>query len=199
LKEIPAWLRQAQESSYFRLKHSSVFHRNKGSISKICLAILHNSFAEVSFVAFKVSLLAVRAGAAEKAFEAISQDYLKRCGKTFSATGRTFRAESQLLAAVGEERRAGATVFYMADLGGVSLDSLQFAERFRSARDGGIRHLILAIGPASGWSDEARSSADLRLSLGAMTLPHELAWLVLAEQIYRASTILQGHPYHLGH
>ena len=150
-------------------------------------------------MAFKVSLLAVRAGAAEKALEAVAQDYLKRCSKAFPAGGRTFRTEAGLLDAVAEERRAGATLFFMADLGGVPLDSLQFAEKFRTARDGGIRHLILAIGPASGWSDEARSSADLRLSLGAMTLPHELAWLVLAEQIYRAGTILQGHPYHLGH
>ncbi len=75
----------------------------------------------------------------------------------------------------------------------------QFAERVRLTRDGGLRHLLLAIGPADGWSAAARKAADLRLSLGAMTLPHELAALVLAEQIYRVSTILQGHPYHLGH
>ena len=58
---------------------------------------------------------------------------------------------------------------------------------------------VLAIGPANGWAAAARDAADMRLSLGAMTLPHELAALVLAEQVYRASTILQGHPYHLGH
>jgi 23S rRNA (pseudouridine1915-N3)-methyltransferase len=147
----------------------------------------------------KVSLLAVRAGTAEKATEALAQHYLQRCGKALPAASRTFRTEAALLAVVADERKAGATQFLIADLGGVALDSLQFAERLRAARDGGVRQLLLAIGPASGWSAEARSAADLRLSLGAMTLPHELAWLVLAEQIYRASTILQGHPYHLGH
>ena len=150
-------------------------------------------------MALKVSLLAVRAGAAEKAVDALALDYLKRCGKALPAAARNFRTEAALLVAVSEERRAGATLFFLADPGGAALDSLQFAERLRLARDGGVRHLLLAIGPASGWSDAARSAADLRLSLGAMTLPHELAWLVLAEQIYRAGTILQGHPYHLGH
>jgi len=55
------------------------------------------------------------------------------------------------------------------------------------------------VGPADGWSAEARNRAQLLLSLGAMTLPHELARVVLAEQVYRACTILAGHPYHSGH
>ncbi|AFL86524.1 hypothetical protein Terro_0173 [Terriglobus roseus DSM 18391] len=150
-------------------------------------------------MALKVSLLAVRAGAADKAVESLAQDYLKRCGRTLPAAARTFRTEAGLLENVADERKSGATLFFIADLGGASLDSLQFADKLRSARDNGVRHVVLAIGPASGWSAEARAAADLRLSLGAMTLPHELAWLILAEQIYRASTILQGHPYHLGH
>jgi 23S rRNA (pseudouridine1915-N3)-methyltransferase len=57
--------------------------------------------------------------------------------------------------------------------------------------------IVFAIGPASGWSD--RPQAQTVLSLGPMTLPHELARLVLAEQLYRAFTILAGHPYHIGH
>jgi 23S rRNA (pseudouridine1915-N3)-methyltransferase len=57
--------------------------------------------------------------------------------------------------------------------------------------------IVFAIGPASGWSE--RRLAQTVLSLGPMTLPHELARLVLAEQIYRAFTILAGHPYHIGH
>ncbi len=58
---------------------------------------------------------------------------------------------------------------------------------------------MLAIGPADGWSTAARARAGLLLSFGAITLPHELARVVLAEQIYRALTILAGHPYHSGH
>ncbi len=66
-------------------------------------------------------------------------------------------------------------------------------------RDNGTQTLVLAIGPADGWSDGARARASLLLSFGAITLPHELARAVLAEQIYRALTILAGHPYHCGH
>ena len=58
---------------------------------------------------------------------------------------------------------------------------------------------MFAIGPASGWSDAARKQANLLLSLGEMTMAHALAKLVMAEQIYRAYTILTGHPYHSGH
>ena len=56
-----------------------------------------------------------------------------------------------------------------------------------------------AIGSADGFSETARQQADLMLSLGKMTLAHELARVVLLEQLYRGFTILKGHPYHLGH
>jgi len=59
--------------------------------------------------------------------------------------------------------------------------------------------LLFAIGGSDGFSDEARRQAGVILSLGRMTLPHELARVVLVEQLYRAFTILKNHPYHLGH
>ena len=59
--------------------------------------------------------------------------------------------------------------------------------------------LLFAIGGSDGFSEEARRHAGLMLSLGKMTLPHELARVILAEQLYRAFTILKNHPYHLGH
>ena len=69
------------------------------------------------------------------------------------------------------------------------------------ARSGtaGTQTLVIAIGPPDGWTTEARTRADTLLSLGAMTLPHELVRVVLAEQLYRTFTILAGHPYHSGH
>ena len=85
------------------------------------------------------------------------------------------------------------------DSRGRSFSSEQFAAWLRGQRDQATPRLVFAIGPADGWSDAARTRAGLLLSLGAMTLPHELAAVVLAEQIYRAFTILEGHPYHLGH
>ena len=82
---------------------------------------------------------------------------------------------------------------------GQMLSSESFAARLGGLRDRGERSIVLAIGPADGWSTEAVQAADLLLSLGPMTLPHALARVVLAEQVYRAMTILAGHPYHCGH
>ena len=68
-----------------------------------------------------------------------------------------------------------------------------------TAESSGVGQMVLGIGPADGWSPQMLEKADLKLSFSAMTLPHALARLVLAEQVYRAATILGGHPYHLGH
>ena len=59
--------------------------------------------------------------------------------------------------------------------------------------------LLFGIGGSDGFGAEARRQAAFTLSLGRMTLPHELARVVLVEQLYRAFTILKRHPYHLGH
>jgi 23S rRNA (pseudouridine1915-N3)-methyltransferase len=85
------------------------------------------------------------------------------------------------------------------DSRGRQLSSEGLAEWIRTERDGGRQRLIFAIGPADGWTEAARARAGMLLSLGPMTLPHELARLVLVEQVYRAFTILEGHPYHSGH
>ena len=62
-----------------------------------------------------------------------------------------------------------------------------------------VQQLVFAIGPADGFSDIARKSASKLISFGKMTLPHELARVVLLEQLYRAFTIIRRHPYHSGH
>ncbi|MGI4854463.1 MAG: 23S rRNA (pseudouridine(1915)-N(3))-methyltransferase RlmH [Janthinobacterium lividum] len=151
-------------------------------------------------MALTVSLLTIRpAGTVTAPVQAMMDDYLRRCERAFAADCQVYRTEEALLSAAVGKRKQGAANLWIADLGGRTLTTDEFAERVRQVRDGGLRHLMLAIGPANGWSSAARAAAELRLSLGAMTLPHELAALVLAEQIYRVSTILQGHPYHLGH
>ena len=58
---------------------------------------------------------------------------------------------------------------------------------------------LVAIGPADGWSDAALAAATRTVAFGRITLPHELAAVIAAEQLYRALTILAGHPYHSGH
>jgi 23S rRNA (pseudouridine1915-N3)-methyltransferase len=84
------------------------------------------------------------------------------------------------------------------DREGDQLSSEAFADILARLRDGGAAGTAFLIGGADGLGQAALARADRVLSLGSMTLPHGLARIVLAEQIYRAMTILSGHPYHRG-
>lgn len=127
------------------------------------------------------------------------QDYVARSGRFTPCSVQSFRNEDDLLASA--ERRPGRTPLHtiLLDSRGRTFTSEQFAGTLRDLRDGGAQDVMLAIGPPDGWSASARTGAGLLLSLGPMTLPHELALVILAEQTYRALTILAGHPYHSGH
>lgn len=92
---------------------------------------------------------------------------------------------------------AGAAVVAL-DPCGEALSSEAFAKRLERHLAAGGRDLAFLIGGADGHSDEVRAAAAWALSLGPMTLQHELAQVVLLEQIYRAFTIIKGHPYHRG-
>ena len=81
------------------------------------------------------------------------------------------------------------------ELGGKSLTSDQFAELLQAAREQD-RDLAFLIGGAFGLSPSVAKKSTMRLSLAPWTLPHEIARLVLVEQIYRAGTIVRGEPYH---
>ncbi len=82
------------------------------------------------------------------------------------------------------------------DEGGKSISSAAFAQFLRKERDAGNSGLAFLIGGADGHGEQVLANATLRVSLGAMTLPHGLARVILAEQLYRAATIIAGHPYH---
>jgi len=79
---------------------------------------------------------------------------------------------------------------------GKALSSEEFAAILGRWRDEGVREARFVLGAADGHSDEERAGADLLLAMGAMTWPHLLARAMLAEQLYRATTIVAGHPYH---
>jgi 23S rRNA (pseudouridine1915-N3)-methyltransferase len=79
---------------------------------------------------------------------------------------------------------------------GKVLSSEDFAAQLGRWRDEGVRECRFVIGAADGHSEAERAEADLLLSFGRMTWPHLLARAMLAEQLYRASSILVGHPYH---
>lgn len=74
--------------------------------------------------------------------------------------------------------------------------SRAFAERIGALRDGGVRRLALVVGGADGLDAELLAAADERLAFGPQTWPHALARVMLAEQVYRAVTLLAGSPYH---
>ena len=78
---------------------------------------------------------------------------------------------------------------------GEPLASIPFAECLKKF---GSQRLVFVIGGANGIAPEIKALADIRLSISHMTLPHEIARLLLIEQIYRATTIIQGSPYHRG-
>ena len=91
-------------------------------------------------------------------------------------------------------RTAGATVI-ACDERGTSMTSPEFAAFLQDARER-ARDVAFVIGGAYGLADAVRSAAQRRIALAPWTLPHELARLVLAEQLYRAGTIVRGEPYH---
>ena len=91
---------------------------------------------------------------------------------------------------------AKAEILIALDETGKPVTSRGFAEMLRKHRDGGCARLGFAIGGPDGQGPGIKSRAATVLSLGAMTLPHGLARIVLLEQIYRAVTLIGGHPYH---
>ncbi|PVB60711.1 23S rRNA (pseudouridine(1915)-N(3))-methyltransferase RlmH [Labrenzia sp. 011] len=82
------------------------------------------------------------------------------------------------------------------DENGRNLSSPAFSRTLETWKNDGVPDIVFAIGGADGHGGEVLARADLRLALGAMTWPHQIARILLAEQIYRAMTIQSGHPYH---
>jgi 23S rRNA (pseudouridine1915-N3)-methyltransferase len=129
----------------------------------------------------------------------LAADYLARASHYLPCDSHTYPSEAALLAALDRQAARTAPILILLDSRGRQLSSPDFAARLGRLRDSGAQSVVLAIGPADGWSQTALARASLTLSFGPITLPHQLARAVLAEQIYRALTILAGHPYHSGH
>ena len=135
----------------------------------------------------------------EPAVRALTDEYLKRISRFVGTESHEMNSEAALLERAAATAGRTAPVIVLLDGRGRQFTSEEFADLLRDQQDRGTQNLFFAIGPADGFSDKARHSADLVLSFGKMTLAHELARVVLLEQIYRAFTILKGHPYHTGH
>ncbi len=141
----------------------------------------------------------------EPAIQALTDEYLKRISRYVPVEGLALRDEPALLEMCGRAAKAGKTAntgkstLVLMDSRGKQLSSEEFAKFLGEYQDRNPLPLVFAIGPADGFSETARSASQQTISLGRMTLAHELARVVLLEQIYRAFTILKGHPYHSGH
>jgi 23S rRNA (pseudouridine1915-N3)-methyltransferase len=127
------------------------------------------------------------------------QLYLTRAARYIPCTFRTFALESKLFDFVADTTARTRPALILTDSRGQQLSSEELAATLGSFQDTGIQQLVLAIGPADGWSASALAAANRTIAFGRITLPHELAAVVAAEQLYRALTIRAGHPYHSGH
>ena len=138
-------------------------------------------------------------GTQNDGLEPLVQGYLERCSALARCRTEVFKTEEALLDWLGRRQGRTQAKAVLLDSRGRKMTSEAFAGWLGARRDEGSQHVVFAIGPASGWTEAARKQAHLLLSLGEMTLAHALARLVMAEQIYRAYTILTGPPYHAGH
>jgi 23S rRNA (pseudouridine1915-N3)-methyltransferase len=134
----------------------------------------------------------------DPAIQSLTAEYLKRLRHYAEAEGMTFSNEEALLKSRERAGTRPAHSIVLLDSQGTQLTSEELAS-FLDTHQNRSPQPLFAIGGADGFSEEARKSASFVLSLSRMTFPHELARVVLLEQLYRALSILKGHPYHLGH
>jgi 23S rRNA (pseudouridine1915-N3)-methyltransferase len=138
----------------------------------------------------------------EPAIQSLTDEYLKRILRYAQVEGLALRDEAALLATC--DRASGAKAgtkftLVLMDSRGKEFSSEHFAKFLGDYQDRNPLPIVFAVGGADGFSAETRAAAQHTISLGKMTLAHELARVVLLEQVYRAFTILKGHPYHSGH
>ena len=147
----------------------------------------------------RVVWIAPRSHSKEPAYDTLTREYVNRISKYQAIEAYDLPSEAALLKLL--ERSEGRTtpVLVLLDSRGKELSSEEFASFIEAQRAADVQQLIFAVGPADGFTNGTNCKAYKSISLGRMTLPHDLARVVLLEQIYRAFTILRGHPYHCGH
>ena len=123
---------------------------------------------------------------------AVLADYVKRIGRSCAIEVTEVRDGEAAVKRLDADRAATSLLL---DAGGKSLDSEAFAKWMGEQRDRGTREIIFVCGDADGFPDILRERVKQKLSLSGMTYSHELARVMLAEQIYRAFAILSGSPY----
>ncbi len=152
----------------------------------------------------QLHLLAV--GKLRPAFREACDEYLRRLHRVVAVSEREVKEAGRAGSVVQQQAEEGRRLLEalpdnadltVLDLDGARWSSEQVAERLQEWRLRGRDH-VLVIGGAVGLDSAVRARATSSWSLGPLTLPHELARVVVAEQLYRATTILKGEPYHKG-
>jgi len=131
--------------------------------------------------------------------QSLTAEYLKRLSRYAACEALELMSEAALLKLVENSTARTQPVLVLLDARGRQLTSEEIANFLEYHQSHGTQELLFAVGPADGWNDGTRAAANNVLSFGKITLPHELARVVLLEQLYRGFTILKGHPYHGGH
>ena len=122
----------------------------------------------------------------------VLEDYVKRIGRASPMEVVEVRDGEAAVKKLDTDR---ATTAVLLDAGGKAMDSETFAKWMGEMRDRGAREIIFVCGDADGFPEVVRERVRQKVSLSAMTYSHELARVMLAEQIYRAFAILAGSPY----
>ena len=123
---------------------------------------------------------------------AVFDDYVKRIGRSCSVEVNEVRDADAAIKRLDADRAATALLL---DAGGKPQDSASLARWLAEQRDRGTREIVFVCGDADGFPDALRKRVAQKLSLSPMTYSHELARVMLAEQLYRAFAILSGSPY----
>jgi 23S rRNA (pseudouridine1915-N3)-methyltransferase len=131
------------------------------------------------------------------AIQQLTQEYVTRLSRYADIETSDLPGEDTLFKQLKSGRTAPFLV--LLDPRGKQKSSEELAQFIADHQGRGTQQLVFAVGGANGFTAESRKAAQAQLSLGKLTLPHELARVVLLEQLYRAFTILKGHPYHTGH
>ena len=140
----------------------------------------------------------------------LADRYFERFTRSGPALGLEFSGVAEVAEsrarAVAERKReeaerpaqhvASGGALFLLDERGKNLSSEDFANRIAALRDSGCRSLAVAIGGPDGHDPALRDAANLTISFGLQTWPHQLVRVMLGEQLYRAATILAGHPNH---
>ncbi len=123
-------------------------------------------------------------------------DYLGRIRRVSEVEFVSVKGDGPVAEGAALLARSAGAFRIVLDERGREFSSVEFARLVGERRDAGTRHFAVLVGGADGHTAETRSAGDLVLALGRLTLQHELALVVMAEQIYRAHSILAGGPYH---